>query len=88
MKKKLQGKITFSYLNLAVECCNSVDLISQGSCFNTSELGMQQLIKAGREGVYYKAKITRGTCKGHSIVTCKMTKEGNDKSTKLTTKLS
>ncbi|KAM9540012.1 fibroblast growth factor receptor homolog 1-like isoform 1-T1 [Salvelinus alpinus] len=47
-----------------------------GSSFNTSGLGIQQLIKAGREGVYYKAKMTRGTCKGHSIVTCKMTKEG------------
>ncbi|XP_035637350.1 fibroblast growth factor receptor 4-like isoform X2 [Oncorhynchus keta] len=46
------------------------------SCFNTSGLGLQHIIKAGREGVYYKAKVTRGTCKGHFIVTCKIIKEG------------
>ncbi|XP_042165296.1 fibroblast growth factor receptor 2-like isoform X1 [Oncorhynchus tshawytscha] len=46
------------------------------SCFNTSGLGLQHIIKAGREGVYYKAKVIRGTCKGHFIVTCKIIKEG------------
>uniref|UniRef100_A0AAY4DG38 Protein kinase domain-containing protein n=1 Tax=Denticeps clupeoides TaxID=299321 RepID=A0AAY4DG38_9TELE len=35
-----------------------------------------QLIKAGKEGVFYKAKMTRGTCRGHSMVTCKIAKEG------------
>ncbi|XP_041948038.1 fibroblast growth factor receptor homolog 1-like isoform X2 [Alosa sapidissima] len=39
------------------------------------DLSLLQLIKAGREGVFYKAKMTRGTCKGHSMFTCKVTKE-------------
>ncbi|TDH15334.1 hypothetical protein EPR50_G00029770 [Perca flavescens] len=41
-----------------------------------SELNLLQLIKAGKEGVFYQAKMTRGTCKGHNMFTCKITKEG------------
>lgn len=41
-----------------------------------SDLNLLQLIKAGKEGVFYKAKMTRGTCKGHSAITCKISKEG------------
>ncbi|XP_076832980.1 fibroblast growth factor receptor homolog 1 [Brachyhypopomus gauderio] len=41
-----------------------------------SDLNLIQLIKAGREGAYYKAKMLRGTCKGHSLITCKISKEG------------
>ena len=37
---------------------------------------MQVLLKAGREGVYYKAKMLRSTCKGYTNVTCKLIKEG------------
>nr|XP_023701156.1 fibroblast growth factor receptor homolog 1-like [Paramormyrops kingsleyae] len=48
----------------------------QGPRFTKADLNLQQLIKAGKEGVYYKAKMSRGTCKGHSIFTCKITKEG------------
>ncbi|XP_062407914.1 fibroblast growth factor receptor homolog 1 isoform X2 [Sardina pilchardus] len=40
------------------------------------DLNLLQLIKAGKEGVFYKAKMTRGTCKGHSLITCKISKEG------------
>lgn len=40
------------------------------------DLNLLQLIKAGKEGVFYKARMTRGTCKGHSMVTCKISKEG------------
>ncbi|XP_076138244.1 fibroblast growth factor receptor homolog 1 [Alosa pseudoharengus] len=40
------------------------------------DLNLLQLIKAGKEGVFYKAKMTRGTCKGHSMITCKISKEG------------
>uniref|UniRef100_A0A4W4HLQ7 Protein kinase domain-containing protein n=1 Tax=Electrophorus electricus TaxID=8005 RepID=A0A4W4HLQ7_ELEEL len=40
-----------------------------------ADLNFIQLIKAGREGVFYKAKMMRGTCKGHSLVTCKISKE-------------
>ncbi|KAA0702001.1 Fibroblast growth factor receptor -like protein 1 [Triplophysa tibetana] len=44
--------------------------------FTKADLRLIQLIKAGREGVFYKARLTRGTCKGHSLVTCKIGKEG------------
>ncbi|KAJ8348645.1 hypothetical protein SKAU_G00272340 [Synaphobranchus kaupii] len=47
-----------------------------GPRFTKADLSLMQLIKAGKEGVFYKAKMTRGTCKGHSIFTCKITKEG------------
>nr|XP_023996334.1 tyrosine kinase receptor Cad96Ca-like [Salvelinus alpinus] len=44
--------------------------------FTKSDLSLLQLIKAGKEGVFYKARMTRGTCKGHGMFTCKITKEG------------
>ncbi|XP_051963160.1 fibroblast growth factor receptor homolog 1 [Xyrauchen texanus] len=44
--------------------------------FTKADLSLIQLMKAGREGVFYKARITRGTCKGHSMITCKIGKEG------------
>lgn len=44
--------------------------------FTKADLNLIQLIKAGREGVFYKARIMRGTCRGHSLVTCKIGKEG------------
>nr|XP_055052488.1 tyrosine kinase receptor Cad96Ca isoform X1 [Misgurnus anguillicaudatus]XP_055052489.1 tyrosine kinase receptor Cad96Ca isoform X1 [Misgurnus anguillicaudatus] len=44
--------------------------------FKKADLSLFQLIKAGREGVFYKARITRGNCKGHSLITCKIGKEG------------
>ncbi|XP_042627632.1 fibroblast growth factor receptor 2-like [Cyprinus carpio] len=44
--------------------------------FTKADLSLIQLIKAGREGVFYKARIIRGTCRGHSLVTCKIGKEG------------
>uniref|UniRef100_A0A3Q4H1E6 Si:ch211-167j9.5 n=1 Tax=Neolamprologus brichardi TaxID=32507 RepID=A0A3Q4H1E6_NEOBR len=37
-----------------------------------SDLNLLQLIKAGKEGVFYQARMTRGTCKGHSMFTCKI----------------
>ncbi|KAG9352030.1 hypothetical protein JZ751_023281, partial [Albula glossodonta] len=46
-----------------------------GPRFTKADLSLMQLIKAGKEGVFYKAKMTRGTCKGHSVFTCKITKE-------------
>ncbi|XP_028840053.1 fibroblast growth factor receptor 1-like isoform X2 [Denticeps clupeoides] len=42
---------------------------------NRNDICLQQLIKAGREGVFYKAKLVRGTCKGHSMIICKISKE-------------
>ncbi|KAJ7990113.1 hypothetical protein DPEC_G00296950 [Dallia pectoralis] len=48
----------------------------QGTRFTRSDLSLLQLIKAGKEGIFYKAKMTRGTCKGHAMFTCKITKEG------------
>ncbi|XP_041851350.1 tyrosine kinase receptor Cad96Ca isoform X2 [Melanotaenia boesemani] len=49
---------------------------SQTPGFNKSDLNLLQLIKAGKEGVFYQARMTRGTCKGHSMLTCKISKEG------------
>nr|XP_046246180.1 tyrosine kinase receptor Cad96Ca [Scatophagus argus] len=43
--------------------------------FTKSDLNLLQLIKAGKEGVFFQARMTRGTCKGHSLFTCKITKE-------------
>ncbi|XP_042152435.1 fibroblast growth factor receptor homolog 1 [Oncorhynchus tshawytscha] len=48
----------------------------QGPRFTKADLSLLQLIKAGKEGVFYKARMTRGTCKGHGMFTCKITKEG------------
>lgn len=44
--------------------------------FVKSDLNLLQLIKAGKEGVFYQARMTRGTCKGHTMFTCKISKEG------------
>ncbi|CAJ1065962.1 tyrosine kinase receptor Cad96Ca isoform X1 [Xyrichtys novacula] len=48
----------------------------QSPCFTKSDLNLLQLIKAGKEGVFYQARMTRGTCKGHGMFTCKISKEG------------
>ncbi|XP_029302535.1 tyrosine kinase receptor Cad96Ca-like [Cottoperca gobio] len=50
--------------------------LQQGSHVAKSDLNLLQLIKAGKEGVFYKARMTRGTCKGHTMFTCKISKEG------------
>nr|XP_029507261.1 tyrosine kinase receptor Cad96Ca-like [Oncorhynchus nerka] len=47
-----------------------------GPRFSKADLSLLQLLKAGKEGVFYKARMTRGTCKGHGMFTCKITKEG------------
>lgn len=49
---------------------------SQIPNFTKSDLNLLQLIKAGKEGVFYQARMNRGTCKGHSMFTCKISKEG------------
>jgi len=46
--------------------------------FTKADLNLIQLIKAGREGVFYKGRMIRGTCRGHSLVTCKIGKEGKN----------
>ncbi|XP_042270786.1 tyrosine kinase receptor Cad96Ca isoform X1 [Thunnus maccoyii] len=50
--------------------------LQQGPRFTKSDLNLLLLIKAGKEGVFYQARMTRGTCKGHSLFTCKISKEG------------
>ncbi|XP_037326980.1 tyrosine kinase receptor Cad96Ca [Pungitius pungitius] len=50
--------------------------LQQGSHVTESDLNLLQLIKAGKEGVFYKARMTKGTCKGHTTFTCKISKEG------------
>ncbi|XP_074536311.1 tyrosine kinase receptor Cad96Ca [Halichoeres trimaculatus] len=50
--------------------------LQQSPRFTKADLNLLQLIKAGKEGVFYQARMTRGTCKGHSMFTCKLSKEG------------
>ncbi|XP_040030423.1 tyrosine kinase receptor Cad96Ca [Gasterosteus aculeatus] len=50
--------------------------LQQGPRVSKSDLNLLQLIKAGKEGVFYQARMTRGTCKGHNTFTCKISKEG------------
>ncbi|XP_029986432.1 tyrosine kinase receptor Cad96Ca isoform X2 [Sphaeramia orbicularis] len=50
--------------------------LQQGPRFAKSDLNLLQLIKAGKEGVFYKARMIRGTCKGHNMFTCKISKQG------------
>uniref|UniRef100_A0A3Q3ETA4 Si:ch211-167j9.5 n=1 Tax=Labrus bergylta TaxID=56723 RepID=A0A3Q3ETA4_9LABR len=40
--------------------------------FTKSDLNLLQLIKAGKEGVFYQARMNKGTCKGHNLFTCKI----------------
>lgn len=49
---------------------------SQNLHFTKSDLNLLHLIKAGKEGVFYQARMSRGTCKGHTMLTCKISKEG------------
>ncbi|XP_053279635.1 tyrosine kinase receptor Cad96Ca isoform X2 [Pleuronectes platessa] len=44
--------------------------------FTKADLNLLQLIKSGKEGAFYQARMTRGTCKGHNMFTCKISKEG------------
>uniref|UniRef100_A0A3B3VGF1 Si:ch211-167j9.5 n=1 Tax=Poecilia latipinna TaxID=48699 RepID=A0A3B3VGF1_9TELE len=50
----------------------SMSVSLQEPRFTKSDLNLLQLIKAGKEGVFYQARMSRGTCKGHSMFTCKI----------------
>ncbi|XP_020504685.2 tyrosine kinase receptor Cad96Ca isoform X2 [Labrus bergylta] len=50
--------------------------LQQSPHFTKSDLNLLQLIKAGKEGVFYQARMNKGTCKGHNLFTCKISKEG------------
>ncbi|XP_075892046.1 tyrosine kinase receptor Cad96Ca [Nelusetta ayraudi] len=50
--------------------------LQQAPRFTKSDLNLLQLIKAGKEGIFYQARMSRGTCRGHSMFTCKISKEG------------
>ncbi|XP_053097397.1 fibroblast growth factor receptor homolog 1-like isoform X2 [Pangasianodon hypophthalmus] len=54
---------------------NLQNMKSASSSFNKADLTMHQLIKTGKVGVLYKAKMTRGTIKGHTMFTCKIYKK-------------
>ncbi|XP_041097053.1 tyrosine kinase receptor Cad96Ca isoform X2 [Polyodon spathula] len=45
-------------------------------CFTVNDLSLLEVLKIGKQGRFYKAKLSRGTCKGHKLVTCKIVKEG------------
>lgn len=61
------------YVDAAFSCFG---ICSKVPRFTKSDLTLLQLIKAGKEGVFYQARMSRGTCKGHSMFTCKISKEG------------
>ncbi|KAF7701306.1 fibroblast growth factor receptor homolog 1-like isoform X2 [Silurus meridionalis] len=54
---------------------NMQSMKSANSSFNTADLTMRQLIKDGREGELYNAKMARGAIKGHTMFTCKIYKK-------------
>lgn len=56
--------------------CHLLWHLFKGPRFTKSDLNLLQLIKAGKEGVFYQARLTKGTCKGHNTFTCKISKEG------------
>ncbi|XP_072445319.1 tyrosine kinase receptor Cad96Ca isoform X2 [Chiloscyllium punctatum] len=41
--------------------------------FTVEDLSLLEVLKIGKQGKFYRAKITRGNCKGHRLVTCKLT---------------
>ncbi|XP_048468278.1 fibroblast growth factor receptor-like [Rhincodon typus] len=41
--------------------------------FTIGDLSLLEVLKIGKQGNFYRAKITRGNCKGHRLVTCKLT---------------
>ncbi|XP_078404438.1 tyrosine kinase receptor Cad96Ca [Cetorhinus maximus] len=41
--------------------------------FTVEDLSLLEVLKIGNQGKFYRAKITRGNCKGHRLVTCKLT---------------
>ncbi|XP_067824060.1 tyrosine kinase receptor Cad96Ca [Heptranchias perlo] len=41
--------------------------------FTVEDLSLLEVLKVGKQGKFYRAKITRGNCKGHRLVTCKLT---------------
>ncbi|XP_066507910.1 fibroblast growth factor receptor homolog 1-like [Hoplias malabaricus] len=47
--------------------------------FNKADLSLQQLIKTGPEGVFYKANMIHSTINGHSTFTCKIFKKGSSR---------
>ncbi|KAK1800510.1 hypothetical protein P4O66_005736, partial [Electrophorus voltai] len=53
--------------------------ISHGSQFNKADVTLHQLIKAGRVGIFYKAKTTHSTIKGHDHFVCKISRSTNHK---------
>ncbi|XP_043911368.1 fibroblast growth factor receptor 3-like [Protopterus annectens] len=48
----------------------------QMSTFTVLDISLQELLKNGKRGCFYKAKLRRGNCKGHKLVTCKIIKNG------------
>ncbi|XP_039613036.1 tyrosine kinase receptor Cad96Ca [Polypterus senegalus] len=44
--------------------------------FTVNDLSLLQIVKAGKLALFYKGKLSRGTCKGHKFTTCKIFKEG------------
>ncbi|XP_078278105.1 tyrosine kinase receptor Cad96Ca isoform X3 [Rhinoraja longicauda] len=44
----------------------------QRAHFTVQDLSLLEVLKVGQLGRFYRAKITRGNCKGHRLVTCKL----------------
>lgn len=48
-------------------------LSPQRAHFTVQDLSLLEVLKVGQLGRIYRAKITRGNCRGHRLVTCKLT---------------
>nr|XP_033778887.1 fibroblast growth factor receptor homolog 1-like [Geotrypetes seraphini] len=44
--------------------------------YNLQDISLLEMIKDGRQGRFYRAKMSYGNCKGHKLITCKVIKEG------------
>ncbi|XP_029467363.1 tyrosine kinase receptor Cad96Ca-like isoform X2 [Rhinatrema bivittatum] len=48
----------------------------QVSSYSVQDVSLLELIKDGKQGRFYRAKLSHGNCKGHKLITCKVIKEG------------
>ncbi|XP_030078044.1 fibroblast growth factor receptor homolog 1 isoform X2 [Microcaecilia unicolor] len=49
---------------------------SQTPSYSLQDVSLLEMIKDGKQGRFYRAKMSHGNCKGHKLITCKVIKEG------------
>ncbi|XP_078539745.1 fibroblast growth factor receptor homolog 1-like [Lissotriton helveticus] len=48
----------------------------QNHSYIAQDMTLLEMIKDGKHGRFYRARLNHGTCKGHKLVTCKVFREG------------